>query len=131
MKFGPAGKDVEQFARYGLVGGSCLALNLLMMWLFVEHAGMPVLGATIICFILINPIGHHLSRLLAFKEARRTYAASLTRFLVVSGLSLMANVGLMGFAVFWLGLPYLLASVCVAALFFLLNFLTHRKWTFR
>lgn len=117
--------------RQGLVGLACFCLNLLLMWYLVAIARIHVLAATAICFFVLNAVGHHLSRILVFVAPRPGYKKSLLRFMLVMAASLTLNLAAMALATQWLGLPYLLASTAIAALFFVGNYIAHRDWTFR
>lgn len=117
--------------RQGVVGMACFIINILLMWWLVASVGTGVLQATAICFITVNALGHHLSRALVFPGAGNAYSQSFVRFMLVMGLSLLTNLAAMALAVNWLGMPYLLASAAIAALFFIGNFVLHLNWTFR
>ncbi len=134
-------RDWGPLLRHAVLGGGCLALNLLLMWGLVELAGADVLVATAACFVILNVFSHHLSRAWVFgldadasgdgREGGQSYRRSLFRYLAGMGLSLGLNLALMMLAVQHFGQPYLLASILIAAFFFVGNFILHRDWTFR
>lgn len=125
------GHSPSRVARQALVGVFCFGLNLVLMWALVAVAQLPVLAATAICFFALNAVGHHLSRRHVFPDAGNPYHHSFARFLAVMATSLALNLAAMAIATKWLDLHYLLASTCIAALFFFANYLAHRHWTFR
>lgn len=121
----------RRLTHQALVGLICFSLNLALMWWLVAYQQLHVLVATVICFFALNALGHTLSRRFVFFTSNRTYGSSLLRHTIVVGTSLALNVAAMAFAIEVLGVPYLLASACIAATFFLGNFVAHRDWTFR
>ena len=104
--------------RYGLLGGACFSLNLLLMW-------------TLVAVAVLNLFSHHYSRELVFGNSGRRYSKSLIRYSRVMAASFALNLAAMAIATQWLEVPYLLASALIAGLFFLGNFVAHRDWTFR
>lgn len=117
--------------RQSIVGLTCFFFNLLLMWYLVGIAHFHILWASTICFFVLNAIGHHLSRKFVFADSSNRYTQSFFRFVLVMVISLMLNLGAMSLATSWLGLPYLLASAAIAAIFFFANFTMHNRWTFR
>lgn len=131
-----SGADRAALLRHGVLGGTCFTLSLLLSWLLVDGLGVGVLSATAIGFVLMNGVSHHISRLWVFQVRRAgeqapTYRRSLFRYLLVMGATLALNLLFMAVAVHVFGLHYLLASALLAALFFGVNFLLHRDWSFR
>ena len=124
-------KDISPLIKHGFVGGGCFILNLLIMWILVQFANISVLFATAICFIVVNAIGHHLSRHFIFYDTANQYQKTLLRFFLTMSLSFVLNITAMAIAVYLFKLHYLIASACIAALFFIGNFIIHRDWTFR
>lgn len=126
-----ARKHAGALGRQALVGLLCLCLNLLLMWWLVARAGLSVLAASTICFFALNALAHGLARRLVFAGGHRPYHQSLLRYLLVMAGSLALNLGAMAVATQWLGLHYLLASIAIAAMFFVGNYSAHYLWTFR
>ena len=124
-------RDQGYLLRQGVVGMVCFVLNLALMWSLVEILGLHVLLAAAICFFALNAIGHHLSRIVVFRHSSSAYGHSLVRFNLVMAVGFALNLSAMALTTQWLGIPYLLASALIAALFFIGNFVAHRDWTFR
>lgn len=134
-------RDWAPLLRHAVLGGGCLGLNLLLMWGLVELLGADVLVATAACFVVLNVFSHHVSRAWVFgldaavtdasRREVQPYHRSLLRYLAGMGVSLGLNLALMAVAVRHFGMPYLFASILIAAVFFIGNFVLHRDWTFR
>lgn len=120
-----------RFAAFALVGGVCLALNTLTLWVLTSRLGLHYLASTVIAFITITPLGFLLNKVLAFRTHRRYAAVELSRYFAAMATSLAANVALMYLLVSLIDLPYLPASLLVAATLVLVNFATSDRWSFR
>ncbi len=127
------------FWRHALLGGGCLLMSLALSWLMVDGLGVGVLEATAIGFVLMNLFSHHLARRWVFRvetepaggASAPAYQKSLLRYLLNAALVLGLNLLFMHWAVQVRGMHYLLASVLLAAFFFVFNFAVQRLWAFR
>jgi putative flippase GtrA len=120
-----------RFGAFVLVGGACLALNTLTLWLLTSLLGIHYLASTAIAVTTITPFGFLLNKVLTFRTHRRYAKMELPRYCAVLGVSFAANLALMYLLVSLLGMWYLLASVLVAVLLVIANFVASDRWSFR
>lgn len=59
-----------RFASFVLVGGLCLAVNTLALWLLTSGLGIHYLVSTVIAFASITPLGFLLNKVLTFRTRR-------------------------------------------------------------
>lgn len=120
-----------RFAAFVLVGGLCLGMNTLVLWLLVSGLGMNYLIATLLAFLTITPLGFLLNKILTFRTRREYAPIELPRYFAAMATSLGANLLLMYVLVSLLSLWYLAASVLVAATLVVANFIASDRWSFR
>ena len=120
-----------RFAVFVLVGGFCLAMNTLVLWLLASGLGMHYLLATLIAFFTITPLGFLLNKVFTFRTRREYAPIELPRYFTAMAASLAANLGLMYVLVSLLGIWYLAASFMVAVTLVVVNFLASDRWSFR
>lgn len=120
-----------RFVAFGLVGGLCLALNTLALWVLTSALGFHYLLSTMMAFSMITPLGFLLNKVLTFRTRREYAALELPRYIGAMAVSFAANLVLMYLLVSMIGLWYLPASLLVAAMLLVVNFLTSDRWSFR
>lgn len=120
-----------RFAAFAAVGALCLALNTLTLWALTSGLGLHYLLSTVIAFSMITPFGFLLNKVLTFRTHRRHAPIELPRYTAAMAASFAANIALMYVLVSLLGLPYLAASLLVAVVLVIVNFLTSDRWSFR
>ena len=120
-----------RFAAFVVVGGFCLGMNTLVLWLLVSGLGMNYLVATLLAFLTITPLGFLLNKILTFRTRREYAPVELPRYFAAMATSLAANLALMYVLVSLLGLWYLAASLVVALLLLIVNFVASDRWSFR
>lgn len=116
--------------RFGIVGATCAALNLLVLFVGTGVLGMDYLVSVTLAFFGINYIGFMLNKHFAFRNTAPDIGVQAFRYYVVLAVSLAANLALMMFLVEIVGVNYILASVVVTVLFAGLNFVGHLRVTF-
>lgn len=127
----PALPLAARFAAFVLVGGLCLGMNTLVLWLLVSGLGVNYLVATLLAFLTITPLGFLLNKTLTFRTRRQYAPIELPRYFAAMATSLGANLLLMYVLVSLFGLWYLAASLAVAVLLLIVNFVTSDRWSFR
>lgn len=120
-----------RFFAFVLVGGCCLAVNTLALWLLTSVLGVHYLVSTVIAFIAITPLGFVLNKVVTFHTRREYARIELPRYFTAMAASFGANMALMYLFVSVLGLWYIAASLAVAVLLVMVNFLTSDLWSFR
>jgi len=127
----PALALAPRFAAFVLVGGFCLAMNTLVLWLLAAGLGLHYLLATLVAFLAITPLGFLLNKVLTFRTRREHAPIELPRYFAAMAASLAANLALMYVLVSVLGLWYLAASILVALTLVVTNFVVSDRWSFR
>lgn len=120
-----------RFAAFVLVGGFCLAVNTLVLWALTSGLGIHYLASTVIAFVAITPLGFLLNKVLTFRTRREYARIELPRYFGAMAASFGANLGLMYLLVSVLGVWYLAASILVALVLVICNFLASDRWSFR
>jgi putative flippase GtrA len=120
-----------RFAVFALVGGLCLAANTVLLWVLTSGLGVHYLMSTVIAFLTITPLGFVLNKVMTFRTRREYAPIELPRYFAAMAFSFCANLALMYLLVSVLGLWYVAASLAVAALLLVFNFLTSDRWSFR
>ena len=119
-----------RFAAFVSVGGLCLGLNDLALWVLTDKVGLHYLASTVIAFSTITPFGFLLNKLLTFRTPRERAPIELSRYVLAMAASFAANLGLMYLLVSVLHVWYVFASLLVATLLVVVNFLTSDRWSF-
>ena len=120
-----------RFLAFVLVGGFCLAVNTAALWVLTSVLGLHYLLSTVIAFLAITPLGFLLNKVLTFRTRREYARIELPRYFSAMAASFGANIALMYLFVSVLGMWYLAASLTVAILLVMVNFLTSDLWSFR
>ena len=120
-----------RFAVFGLVGGLCLGLNTLVLWGLTSGIGIHYLVSTVIAFSTITPLGFLLNKVLTFRTRREYAIVELPRYVSAMAASFAANIVLMYLLVSVVGLWYLPASLLVAVILLVVNFVSSDRWSFR
>lgn len=119
-----------KFFPYALVGGSCLLLNFVVLWLLTSVVGLHYLVSTMISFLTLTPVGFALQKTFTFRTPGERTRVEWPRYFVTMGSSFAANLALMYVLVSLLGVWYLAASLIVAVLLFSASFLVNDRWSF-
>lgn len=127
----PALRLPSRFAVFVLVGGLCLGINTLVLWVLTSGLELHYLLSTALAFLAITPLGFFLNKVLTFRTQREYTVIELPRYFALMAASVAANLALMYLLVSVLGMWYLAASVLVATLLVGVNFLGSDRWSFR
>jgi len=120
-----------RFVAFVLVGGFCLAANMLVLWALTSGLGLHYLLSTMVAFAAVTPLGFLLNKVVTFRTRRESAPIELPRYFTVMAASFVANLMLMYVLVSVLGVWYLTASMAVAVLLVVVNFLASDRWSFR
>jgi len=118
----------HQFVRFCVVGLSNTVLSLVVFVIAVS-SGVPYLAASCGAFAVGAVNGYTLNRIWTFK-AGSFRAQGLARYVLVQGLGLGVNAGLMTALVEGLDLASIPAQASVLPLISLMTFALNRRWTF-
>jgi putative flippase GtrA len=120
-----------RFGAFVLVGGACLAANTVLLWALTSGLGIHYLLSTVLAFAAITPFGFLLNKVITFRTRREYARIELPRYFAAMAASFAANLALMYVLVSVLGVWYLAASLIVAVVLVIFNFLTSDRWSFR
>lgn len=120
-----------RFAAFVLVGGFCLAANTLVLWTLTSGLGVHYLASTVIAFSAITPLGFLLNKVLTFRTRREYARIEMPRYIGAMAASFAMNLALMYLLVSMLGMWYVAASLLVAVVLVMFNFLSSDRWSFR
>lgn len=119
-----------RFGRFLVVGATCFALNLGVLYLGTEVWKWHYLAAMLLSILLANTLGFALNRVWTFESRRNPFWRELGRYYTVNLGAFALNLGLMAVLVSGLGAPPLTASAFLAIAMTGANFLLHKKWSF-
>lgn len=122
---------LKEFLRFAIVGLATAVSGWALLYVLVSVLHIHYLIAFPITFLSMNAIAYAKAGSFAFRMSSRRNASGLSRYYAISLLSLAANWALLALLVEVAGVPYLAAVVGLTALNAPLNFLAHRKYTFR
>lgn len=124
-------KYLGELFVYGFLGLFGTAGHYLTLYLLVEWFAVPVLLATSAGFALGAIINHELNRRFLFRQTRRSYRGSASRFFSVALFGFFVNLFVMYLLFESLRVHYFLAQLSSTATVVLLTFILNRIWTFR
>jgi putative flippase GtrA len=121
-------RNWEQLAKFGAVGAAGYAVNL-GVYVLLRRAGVHYIPAAIGSFAVAVSNNYAWNRVWTFRHQRGHMAYQGLRFLVVSLVTLGANVAIL-YALVHAGLGKLPAQALAIVLVMPLNFLGNKLWSF-
>lgn len=116
---------VTLFVRNTVASTVAFAIDMGLLWLLVEKAGLSRLLAATAGFLVAMTIHYIISRLWVFRGTERGVASGYVYFLANAGVGLVVTLGLFAIFIEYLGLHYLVAraisSVVAGLVVFFLN----------
>ena len=114
------------FWRNSWTSAISFGIDLALLWVLVQFAGMPQLPAASIGFLVGISIHYLLSRRYVFPQSNREFGRGYVYFMVNAGVGLVGTIGLFwALTAIWPGVHYLIlrgiASVAAGIVVFLLN----------
>ncbi|OYR67530.1 polysaccharide biosynthesis protein GtrA [Halorubrum ezzemoulense] len=128
-----SGPIAVQMRRFIVVGALTAGLQLALLWLFVDTAGLNyIVGATIAIEITIV-CSYVLNNAWTFRASRNTgaseYLAGLLKTNLVRGTAIPIQLGVLAALVEWAGVMYLIANVAAILVSGLYRFVLDAHWT--
>ena len=128
-----SGPIAVQLRRFVVVGALTAGIQMLLLWLFVDAAGINYLiGATIAIEITIV-MSYVLNNAWTFRASRNTgrreYLEGLVKTNLVRGTAIPIQLGVLYALVEWGELMYLIANAIAIFLSGLYRFVLDRRWT--
>ena len=127
------GPLARRLRRFVAVGTFAAGVQLVLLWLFVELAGLNYLvGATIAIEITIV-LSYVLNNAWTFERMQNTgaveYTVGLLKTNLVRGTAIPIQLGILFVFVQWLGVQYLLANAVAILLSGLYRYVLDARWT--
>jgi putative flippase GtrA len=121
----------HQLARFVVVGTSSYLINLVTYALFLKVAGVDYRLAAVIAFVVSVSNSFFWNRRWTFRAHAERPHAQIPRFLVIYGVALSINLGVLELLVAGFGAPKLEAQAIAALCAMPFSFLGNKLWTFR
>jgi putative flippase GtrA len=122
---------LREAAGYGAASACALGVDMGLLWALVHFFGWDPLIAATTSFLAGAVVAYFLSVRLAFKEHRlRDRRAEFAGFIAIGTLGVAVNAGVMGIAVRYFGLHYIIAKCVAAGFTFSCNFIARRQILF-
>jgi putative flippase GtrA len=120
-----------QLAKFGVVGISGYAVNLVVYALLLKQAGLHYLLAATGSFLVAATNNYIWNRLWTFRHQRGHVAYQGLRFLIVAVIAYGANLLLLTGLVEVVGVDKIVAQAIAIVLVTPLNFIGNKLWSFR
>ncbi|MEF8756624.1 MAG: GtrA family protein [Halobacteriales archaeon] len=127
------GPIARQLRRYVVVGALATALQLTLLWAFVEFGGLHyLLGATVAieCTIIFQYVLNNAWTFQASRNiGRLDFFVGLAKTNVVRGSAIPIQLGILYLLVDWYGLLYLVANLLAILVSGLYRYVLDARWT--
>ena len=117
--------------RFAAIGAASALLGWILLYLLVRVAGLHYLAAFVLSFLVMNALAYLSAGRYAFRGKGMRDRAGLFRYYAISLASLGCNGLALAFLVERVGLNYLVAAAVLALANAPVNFLLHRRLTYR
>jgi putative flippase GtrA len=120
----------EQLGKFCVVGATGYVVNLAVYTILLNGAGLHYIPAAVGSFLVAVANNYTLNRVWTFRVERGNVGAQGWRFLVVSTVSLLANLAVLQLIV-TAGVGEIVAQAVAIVLVTPLNFIGNKLWSFR
>ena len=128
-----SGPIAVQMRRFVVVGALTAGLQLALLWLFVDTAGLNYLIGAAIAIEITIVCSYVLNNAWTFRASRNTgvsdYLTGLLKTNLVRGTAIPIQLGVLAVLVEWGGVPYLIANVPAILISGLYRFVLDARWT--
>ncbi|MGC9307839.1 MAG: glycosyltransferase [Thermoplasmatota archaeon] len=125
--------EILRFVKFMLVGGSGVLVNLGVLWLLTEQAGLYYLVSAVFAIELSILSNYALNELWTFRDRGEkglgNAGARLLKFNLISSPSFPMQLGVMGLLREVFGYYYMVAAVIAIGIVFIWNFFANNFWT--
>lgn len=121
----------KEIIKFTLVGGLCLTFNIFILWFLTDKFAVEEMMATIIGFFFSNLVGFFLNKYFTFKVTNTNIFKEIYKYYAVMTSSFIANLLAMFILVKILNIWIVYASLMVAIIFYIYNYLMHKNWSFK
>lgn len=124
-------QNIKPFVKYCIVGVAGTSIDVVVLFLLVRFATLPLLIATTISFLAAVVNNFYFNKQWTFRNTSRNYRKLFIKFFIVSVVGLLITLLSMRTLVFGLGVWYIASKLMTSVLVMLWNFLANNIWTFR
>ncbi|KOX95677.1 MULTISPECIES: GtrA family protein [Halorubrum] len=128
-----SGPIAVQMRRFVVVGALTAALQLALLWLFVDTAGLNYLVGAAVAIEITIVCSYVLNNAWTFRASRNTgvseYLTGLLKTNLVRGTAIPIQLGVLAALVEWGGVMYLVANVVAIIISGLYRFVLDAQWT--
>lgn len=123
--------DMGRLIRYAISGGTALALDLVLLYVFTDIFGWWYLWSTIVAFAIAIVVSFVLQKFWTFGDrATNRVHRQFALFIVIALGNLALNTYLMYVFVEYFGIPYLLSQIIAAGIIAVGSFFIYRRFIF-
>jgi putative flippase GtrA len=122
-------KIVAELIKYSIAGGAAAATHLAVLAGLVQFMQVPKPMASAIGFCCATPVNYFIQHRFVFNRTGR-HTIYFVRYVTVTLTMLAVNIIMFYILTQMLGLFYIYAQIIVIGIFFILNFLVNRSFTF-
>ena len=123
-------KKFKPFLKYCVVGVSGTAVDVGMLYIFIEYFNLPLLTATTLAFLLAVANNFLLNKIWTFENKSKNYKKLFIKFLIVSVVGLILTNLSMYTLVEIAGIWYIYSKLITSGIVLTWNFLGNKFWTF-
>lgn len=123
--------EKREIIKFSIVGALCLSFNVAILWILTDKFTVEEMIATIIGFFFSNLLGFFLNKYFTFKVTNTSIWKEIYKYYAVMTSSFIANLFLMFILVKLLNIWIVYASLMVAIIFYVYNYLMHKNWSFK
>ncbi|MFJ9451451.1 GtrA family protein [Herbaspirillum sp. NPDC101397] len=123
------GISVWQFLLFAVVGAVGTLVHYAILFSLVEYGGQAPLTGTIIGSIAGAVVNFVLNHKFTF-QSQRQLSETASRFMLIAGVSLVLNAGLMYLLTHGTRFDYRIAQLIVTVITLCFNYVTNALWTF-
>jgi putative flippase GtrA len=124
-------KKQKEVLKFLSVGVLCLSFNTIILYVFIEVFKIQYLIATIVGFFLSNLLGFFLNKYFTFQAFNTNIVVEIIKYFSVMGSSFTVNLLLMIIFVEIFKIWEIYASLIIAVMLTIYNYLLHKKWSFK
>ncbi|MDZ7400914.1 MAG: GtrA family protein [candidate division KSB1 bacterium] len=130
------GFDVVRFAKFGIVGGSGIFVNMGGLWFFTEVVGLYYLISSVLAIALAMISNFIWNDLWTWRDRGepgvRAYLTRMAKFILVSSIAAyIGNLGILWVLTHFFHVYYLISNLIGIAVGTILNYSVNNFWTFR
>ena len=122
---------IKEFVKFGVVGGIGTLINIAILYLLTEKAGVYYLISAIFSFIVAMSSNFILNKIWTFKEnVKLGIGKKYLQFGLVSVSALLVNLFFLYIFTEILGIYYIISQILAIGIALIINFLGNKIWTF-